>query len=51
MAKHPGFKKVAETIARAKGISVDRASAILAAKTRGASASAKKRNPRLRRVK
>ncbi len=48
---HPGFDKVASTIARAKGIPIERARAILAAKTRGASAAAKKRNPRLNRVK
>jgi hypothetical protein len=49
--KHPGFKAEAEKIAKEKGISVARASAILAASSRHASAGAKKANPRLKRVK
>lgn len=49
--KHPGFKAVAKKIARREGISEKRASAILAAATRRASPAAKKRNPRLKRVK
>ena len=49
--KHPGFKAVAAKIAKEEGISEDRASAILAASSRGASKSAKKANPRLKRVK
>jgi hypothetical protein len=49
--KHPGFKKVQSGIAKREGISKDRAGAILAASSRGASAKAKKRNPRLKRVK
>jgi hypothetical protein len=48
---HPGFKAVAASMAKKQGISVKRASAMLAAKTRGASAAAKKRNPNLKRVK
>jgi hypothetical protein len=48
---HPGFKAVARQIARREGISVERASAILAAATRRASPAAKRRNPRLKRVK
>lgn len=48
---HPGFKKVARIIARRGHYSIGRASAILAASTRGASRKAKRRNPRLRRVK
>jgi len=52
MAKaHPGFKAAASSIAARQGISKERASAILAASSRGASASAKKANPRLSRVK
>jgi hypothetical protein len=52
MAKaHPGFKKAAASIAAKQGVSADRAAAILASGTRGASASAKRANPRLRRVK
>lgn len=49
--KHPGFKAVAESIARRQGIPKERAAAILAAATRRASAKAKKKNPRLKRVK
>jgi len=49
--KHPGFKKVQEAIAKKQGISMERAGAILAKSTRGASAAAKRRNPRLKRVK
>jgi hypothetical protein len=48
---HPGFKKVAAGIARKEGISGKAAGAILAASSRKASAGAKRRNPRLKRVK
>lgn len=48
--KHPGFKKVASSIARKEGISQEEASAILASRSRHASASAKRKNPRLKRV-
>lgn len=52
MAKaHPGFKKVASSIASREGISKERANAILASRTRHASSKAKKANPRLKRVK
>jgi hypothetical protein len=52
MAKaHPGFKSVQKRIAAQQGISEARAGAILAATTRGASAAAKRANPRLKRVK
>lgn len=53
MAKkaHPGFSKVASSIARKEGISKEAAGAILASSTRKASASAKRSNPRLKRVK
>lgn len=52
MAKaHPGFKAVASKIASKGGYSKKSAGAILASATRGASASAKKANPRLKRVK
>lgn len=59
MAKaHPGFKAVQGDIAarlRAKGVSPEkakeRAGAMLASRTRGASPAAKKANPRLKRVK
>lgn len=52
MAKkaHPGFKSVAKSIAKREGVSMNRAGAILAASSRGASAKAKKANPRLKRV-
>lgn len=48
---HPGFKKVAQDIAARQGIPEERARAILAASTRRASEAAKRRNPRLRRVR
>jgi hypothetical protein len=51
MMKHPGFKKVQGSIARKMGVSMERAGAILASKSRGASAKAKRANPRLKRVK
>ena len=51
MAKHPGFKKIQASIAKKEGVSKERAGAMLASKTRGASAAAKKKNPNLRRVK
>lgn len=45
------FQAVAKKISAREGYSLERASAILAARTRGASAKAKKKNPRLSRVK
>ena len=48
---HPGFKAVASKIAAKEGVSKARASAILAASSRKASAKAKAANPRLKRVK
>lgn len=48
---HPGFKAEAEKIARREGVSKKRASAMLASGTRRASKSARKKNPRLNRVK
>lgn len=48
--KHPGFKKVAASIAAKEGVSKKVASAILAKSSRGASAKAKAKNPRLKRV-
>lgn len=50
-ARHPGFKAVQASIAKRQGVSAKRAGAILAAGTRGASAKAKRANPRLKRVK
>lgn len=46
-----GFKENAKKIASKQDISEEQASAILAAATRKASASAKRKNPRLKRVK
>jgi len=53
MAKksHPGFKAVQKKIAKEQGISQERAGAILASSSRKASPAAKKKNPRLKRVK
>lgn len=48
---HPGFKAVQAEIAKKQGISKKRAGAILADKSRSASKAAKKKNPRLNRVK
>jgi hypothetical protein len=48
---HPGFKAVAAGIAKKEGVSPDRAAAILAASSRGASKKAHKANPRLNCVK
>lgn len=48
---HPGFKSVQNKIASKQGVSKKAAGAILAASTRKASSAAKKRNPRLKRVK
>lgn len=48
--KHPGFAKVAAGIAKRGGYSMEAAGAILASSTRKASASAKRKNPRLKRV-
>ena len=47
---HPGFKSVEKSIER-EGYSKKAAGAILAKHTRDSSASAKKANPRLKRVK
>lgn len=51
MPKHPGFHAIAEKIARKHNISLKRASAELAAGTRRAGKSARRKNPRLNRVK
>ena len=48
---HPGFSAVQAKIANKQGISSEAAGAILAKSTRGASAKAKAKNPRLKRVK
>lgn len=49
--KHPGFKAVQSKIAKKQGVSKKAAGRILAASTRKASAAAKRKNPRLKRVK
>ena len=49
MKKHPGFKAVQKKIAKKYGMKA--AGAILASKTRSASKVAKKKNPRLKKVK
>lgn len=46
-----GFKKNATRIAAKQGMPYDRAAAILAASTRRASAAARRKNPRLSKVK
>ena len=45
------FKAALKQIASRQGVSTDRAGAILAAGTRRASASAKRKNPNLKKVK
>jgi hypothetical protein len=47
---HPGFKAVQDKIAKKEGVSKKAAGAILAASSRGASAAAKKKNPKLKKV-
>lgn len=49
--KHIGFKGAAKSISRREGYSMKRADAILASRPRGASAAARKANPRLNRVR
>lgn len=48
---HPGFKGAQAQIEKKEHVSEKAAGAILASSTRHASAAAKKRNPRLKRVK
>lgn len=50
-SKHPGFKSVQNKIAAKEGVSKERAGAILASATRNASKSAKRANPKLKKVK
>lgn len=51
MAKKMGFSKAVQEVMRKQHVSRERASAIVAAATRRASPAAKRRNPRLNRVK
>jgi len=48
---HPGFKAAAKSIASKGGYSMKSAKAILASASRKASPAAKKKNPRLNKVK
>jgi hypothetical protein len=48
---HPGFKAVQGKIEREEGVGKKEAGAILGARTREASAAAKKANPALKKVK
>jgi len=48
---HPGFAAVQAKIAKRGGYGMKRAGAILAAATRRASSGAKRKNPRLKRVR
>ena len=48
---HPGFKAAAKSIARKGGYSMASANAILASAGRKASPAAKRKNPRLNRIK
>ena len=47
---HPGFKAVANKIAKSEGVSKEAANAILASASRKASKGAKKKNPNLKKV-
>ncbi len=49
--KHPGFERVAEKISKKEHLPMERADAILAASSRNASKSAKKKNPALKKVR
>lgn len=49
-SQHPGFREVQRKIA-SEGYSMDAAARILASRTRSASASAHRKNPRLNRVR
>jgi hypothetical protein len=48
---HPGFKAEAQKIAKREGVSKKRAAAELASGTRKAGRKARKKNPRLNKVK
>lgn len=48
---HPGFKAAAASIQKKEGVSKESADAILAAGARKASASAKAKNPNLKKVR
>jgi hypothetical protein len=48
--KHPGFKAIESKIEKKEGVDKKEAEAMLAASSRKASSSAKKKNPRLKKV-
>jgi hypothetical protein len=48
---HPGFKAAAKKIAAKGGYSMEKGAAILAAASRKASPAAKRKNPKLNKVK
>ena len=50
-SKHPGFKAVQKKIAQEPGVDMKEAGAILGDASRSASQAAKKKNPRLKKVK
>jgi|KBSMisStaDraftv2_1062788.scaffolds.fasta_scaffold433162_1 hypothetical protein len=50
-SKHPGFKRVQQHISQQMGVNMADAGKILGKRTREASPEAKKKNPRLKRVK
>jgi len=51
LGDHPGFQAVQRHIAEASNMPMDQAGAVLAASSRNASPAAKRKNPRLNRVK
>lgn len=51
LGDHPGFQAVQQHIASMEHLPMAEAGAILAKSSRGASSAAKKKNPRLNRVK
>jgi hypothetical protein len=51
MKKHPGFKAVQKKIAKKSNVSIEAAGAILASASRKVSPAAKKKNPKLKKVK
>lgn len=51
MGAHPGFEGAARQVAAREGMPMDRARAVIAAGARKAGPAARKRNPRLNRVK
>lgn len=50
-SKHPGFATVQRHISQQMNVPMERAGAILASRTREASPMAKRKNPRLKKVR